>query len=238
MCGVTSRRGAEALIKEGRVVVNSRTLDKLGTLIDEDKDIVLVDGVAASLVTDKYYVLLNKPRRVMSTLHDPFQRRTVVHALKGFPHRVYPIGRLDYDTTGVLLLTNDGELAYRLAHPRYEVQKVYEALVEGEFSFDAVEQIKYGVRLDDGKIGRAEVKILGYTRGRSRLRLTLAEGRKREVRQLCAKVGHPVNSLTRIDFAGITARGLKKGQWRQLTLLEVRRLKTLVRLGEGSVGPS
>lgn len=234
MCGVTSRRGAEALIKEGRVVVNSRTLDQLGTIIDEEKDVVLVDGVAASLVTRKYYVLLNKARRVMSTLHDPFQRRTVVHSLKGFSHRVYPIGRLDYDTSGVLLLTNDGELAYRLAHPRYKVEKVYEVLVEGEFSSDAVEEIKYGIRLDDGKIGRAEVRILGYTRGKSRLRMTLAEGRKREVRQLCAKVGHPVISLTRIDFAGITARGLKKGQWRQLSPVEVQRLKEMVGLSEGA----
>ena len=230
MCGVTSRRGAEGMIKEGRVVVNRRTLDQLGTLIDEENDIVLVDGVVVSLVTGKHYILLNKPRRVMSTLHDPFQRRTVVHALKGFPHRVYPIGRLDYDTTGVLLLTNDGELAYRLAHPRYKVPKVYEALVEGEFSLKAIDEIKYGIRLDDGKIGRAEVRILGYSRGKSRLRMTLTEGRKREVRQLCAKVGNPVITLTRVDFAGITARGLKKGQWRELTSIEVQRLKEMVSL--------
>ena len=174
----------------------------------------------------------------MSTLHDPFQRRTVVHSLKGFSHRVYPVGRLDYDTTGVLLLTNDGELAYRPAHPRYKVQKVYEALVEGEFSLSAVEDLKYGIRLDDGKIGRAVVRILNYIGGKSRLRITLAEGRKREVRQLCAKAGHPVISLTRIDFAGITVRGLKKGQWRQLTPIEVERLKGMVGLGEDMAHPS
>ena len=230
ICGVSSRRGADILITEGRVVVNDLTADTVGVVIDEDKDQVKVDGALVAPVDKKFYLILNKPRQVMTTLHDPFKRRTVVDCLKGFDHRVYPIGRLDFETTGVLLLTNDGDLTYRLAHPKYEVPKVYEALVEGQFTEAARAEIEYGIRLDDGKMGRAEVRVLGYAAGRTRVRLTLVEGRKREVRLLCKAVKFPVEKLDRVEFAGLTARGLKRGQWRELTVSELSQLRKRVEL--------
>ena len=229
MCGVTSRRGAEGLIAEGLVVVNDRTVEKVGTVIDETKDIVKVDGVEVKPVEQQVYVVLNKPPMVMTTLSDPFKRKTVVNFLKELGHRVYPVGRLDYDTEGVLLLTNDGELAFRLAHPSYEINKVYEALVKGSFNKIAADQIQKGIRLEDGAIGRARVNILGYIKSSTRLRLTLHEGRKREVKQLCKAVGYPVIRLRRVEFAGITVRGLKTGEWRYLSASEISHLKTLTK---------
>ncbi|MEW5993542.1 MAG: pseudouridine synthase [Candidatus Zixiibacteriota bacterium] len=230
MAGVTSRRGAEALVAEGRVTINDETVEKIGTIVDESADVVKVDGSVVAPVEDKVYVVLNKPRRVMTTLHDPFKRRTVRHLLEKLPHRVYPVGRLDYDTEGVLVLCNDGELAFRLAHPRYQVPKTYEAIVLGRFTKADSLQIQQGVRLDDGAIGRAQVHILGYGKRTSRIRLTLTEGRKREVKQLCKAVRRPVRRLRRVDFAGITAKGLRPGAWRHLTPAEVMKLKGLVGL--------
>lgn len=228
LCGVTSRRGAETLIAEGRVAVNNVTLAKVGTVIDPETDVVKVDGTVVSLVEHKVYVIFHKPPQVMTTLHDPFGRKTVAHYLKDLPVRVYPVGRLDYDTSGVLLLTNDGELAYRLAHPRYQVPKVYEAKVRGIFTLAAAETIAKGIKLEDGAIGKGRVEILGYNGNTSRLRITLTEGRKREVKQLCKSVGHPVLNLTRISFAGITTRGIKLGKWRYMTSDEIDDLRKLV----------
>ena len=230
MCGVTSRRGAEAMIGKGRVTVNDLTIEQVGTIVDESKDVVKVDGTEVRPVTHKAYVLLNKPKMVMTTLFDPFRRRTVRHHLKRLRQRVYPVGRLDYDTEGVLLLTNDGDLAYRLAHPKYQIPRVYEARVMGQFKEEAAAAIEKGIKLDDGAIGRAQVKILGFVRNTTRIRLILTEGRKREVKQLCKKVGCPVKHLVRVEFAGITARNLKVGQWRHLTDKEINRLKRLVGL--------
>lgn len=187
-----------------------------------------VDGVTVSPVDTKVYVLLYKPRLVMTTLRDPFKRRTVLHFLRKLKQRVYPVGRLDYDTEGALLLTNDGELAYRLAHPKFQVQKIYEARVQGHFKKEAAHKIEEGVKLEDGAIGRARVNILGFVGHMTRLRLVLTEGRKREVRQLCKKVGHPVEHLIRVEFAGFTLKGLKPGDWRYLTEGEVMKLQSLV----------
>lgn len=230
MCGVTSRRGAETLISEKRVTVNDSTVEELGTVVLPDRDIVKVDGVAVTPVTRNSYVLLNKPIRVMTTLHDPFKRTTVANLVAGVSERVYPVGRLDYDTSGVLLLTNDGELAYRLTHPKYGVKKVYEATVLGKFTLVQVREITSGVRLSDGAMGRAEVRILGHLKNQSRIQLTLTEGRKREVRQLCLAVGFPVRKLRRVLFGGISSHGMKTGDWRFLTSREVADLKRQVDL--------
>lgn len=234
ICGVTSRRGADALIEAGRVAVNGVKVTTLGVVIDENVDKVTVDDVDVSPVTEAEYVILNKPRNVMTTLRDPFGRRTILHYLKKLPHRVYPIGRLDYDTEGVLLLTNDGDLAYRLAHPKYEVQKVYEAKVEGHFKPEDAARIQRGVKLKDGNLGIATVNILGFASRFTRIRLTLIEGRKHEVKQLCSGVDHPVVELRRVEFAGITARNLTAGNWRRLTNAEVNKLRAMVGLGAGS----
>ncbi len=230
MCGVTSRRGADTMIDEGRVTINDRALEARGAIVDTDTDLVKVDGVEARPVEDMVYVVLNKPAKTMTTLHDPFKRRTVVDYLKSLNHRVYPVGRLDFDTEGVLVLTNDGDLAYRLAHPRYGISRIYEAQVEGRFTRDKCDRIKRGVKLDDGAVGRAKVSILSSTGQQTRIRLILTEGRKHEVKQLCRKVGHPVSWLCRVEFAGIGLKNLNQGQFRNLTKGEINRLRQSVGL--------
>ncbi|UCE24867.1 MAG: rRNA pseudouridine synthase [Candidatus Zixiibacteriota bacterium] len=230
LCGVTSRRGADALIVEGRVTVNDSRIEELGTLIDESIDVVKVDDMEVWPVAEQVYVVLNKPPGVMTTLKDPFGRKTIIHYLGDLETRVYPVGRLDYDTEGVLLLTNDGDLAYRLAHPKFQVKKVYEARVEGLFTSEAASQIERGIKLEDGNIGRGKVRVVSQQKNVTKIRLELTEGRKREVKQLCRATGHPVMQLRRREFAGITARGLKLGKWRHLNMAEVRSLKELVNL--------
>lgn len=230
MCGLTSRRGAEALILQKRVSVNDSTVEEQGVVINTETDTVKVDGVEAVPVDVKVYVMLNKPRSVMTTLSDPFKRKTVVNLLKDLGQRVYPVGRLDYDAEGLLLLTNDGELAYRLAHPRYEIPKIYEALVSGQFTHQDGETIHKGIELEDGAVGRATVSILGLARTDTRIRLTLTEGRKREVKQLCKGVGHPVKRLRRVEYAGLPLKNLAPGRYRHLTDFEVKRLRQMVGL--------
>ncbi len=176
LCGVTSRRGAEGLIEERLVSVNDITVEKVGVIIDEEHDVVKVEGVEVRPVDEKVYVVLNKPPNVMTTLHDPFKRKTVVNYLKKLPHRVYPVGRLDFDTEGVLLLTNDGDLTYRLAHPRYQVPKVYEALVEGQFTREDGAKMQQGIKLEDGATGKARADVLGFVKNMTRVRLTLTGG--------------------------------------------------------------
>jgi pseudouridine synthase len=215
--GVASRRGAEELIRAGRVRVNGE-LAGLATFVQAG-DRVELDG--ALLAPEPLaYVLLHKPAGVVTTASDPHARPTVV-GLVGHPRRIVPVGRLDADTTGALLLTNDGPLAHRLMHPRYEVEKVYEAEVEGEPSDDALRRLAEGVELDDGRTAPARVRRLGP----SRLELTLHEGRKHQVKRMCAAVGHPVTRLHRPVYAGLRLTGLAAGAWRELTAAEVQSLR-------------
>jgi 23S rRNA pseudouridine2605 synthase len=215
--GVASRRGAEDLIRAGRVRVNGEVAG-LVTFV-EPRDIVEVDGspIEPEPLT---YVLLHKPPGVVTTARDPQGRPTVV-GLVGHERRVVPVGRLDADTTGALLLTNDGPLAHRLMHPRYEVGKVYEAEVEGEPSDEALAQLAEGVVLDDGRTAPARVRRLGP----SRVELTIHEGRKHQVKRMLQAVGHPVRRLHRNRYAGLTLDGLAPGEWRELTSDEVKRLR-------------
>jgi len=220
--GVASRRGADELIKARRVLVNGEP-GELNTFV-ESRDRVAVDGEPVSLQR-LAYVLLHKPAGVVTTAHDPHGRRTVV-GLVDHPARVVPVGRLDADTTGALLLTNDGELAHRLAHPRYEVDKVYEAEVEGSLTDEALRRLERGVDLEDRPAAPALVRPLG----RARLELTIHEGRKHQVKRMCAAVGHPVRRLHRSRYAGLDLQGLAPGEWRALAPEEVAALKTLVGL--------
>ncbi len=230
ICGVTSRRGAEQLIKKRRVTLNDLTVEALGTMVDESKDIVKVNGIEISPVSKLVYVLLNKPKNALTTLFDPFGRKTILYYIKGLKTRIYPVGRLDFDTDGALLMTNDGELAYRLAHPKYEVEKIYRAVVSGTFTSENVKKIAEGIKLADGHIGRAKVKILKCDGKISKVIVTLTEGHKREVKQLLKAVGTPVRDLCRVEFAGLRNDGLKPGQWRHLIQTEIQNLKTLVSL--------
>jgi 23S rRNA pseudouridine2605 synthase len=214
--GVASRRGADELIKTGRVRVNG-IRGEVNTFVEEG-DVVDLDG--RLLVPQKLaYVLLHKPPGVVTTARDPHGRPTVV-GLVQHEARVVPVGRLDADTTGALLLSNDGELAHRLAHPRYEVEKVYEAEVEGEPSDEALAALEQGVELDDGRTAPAIAQRLGP----SRIELTIHEGRKHQVKRMLAAVGHPVHRLHRSVYAGLTLEGLEPGQWRELDRSEVERL--------------
>ncbi len=230
LCGLTSRRGADKLIEQGRVTINNETIEKPGVLVDHQEDIVRVDGTEVRPVENRLYVLLNKPRLVMTTLHDPFRRRTVRHFIEDVPERVYPVGRLDYDTEGVLLLTNDGELAFRLAHPRYQIPKLYQARVRGRFNQAAALKMEDGLELPDGATGHAGVVHIQHDGNESVVRLVLREGRKREVKELFKALGYRVIRLKRVEFAGLGVGALKRGRWRYLTVDETRRLKELVGL--------
>jgi len=216
--GVASRRGADELIKAGRVTVNGEP-GQLNTFV-ESRDRVELDGGRVEL-QPLAYVLLHKPAGAVTTARDPQGRRTVVD-LVDHPARVVPVGRLDVDTTGALLLTNDGELAHRLAHPRYEVQKLYEAEVEGEPDDAALQRLRHGLELDDGPTAPAEARRLAP----STVELGIHEGRKHQVKRMLAAVGHPVRRLHRSRYAGLTLEGLEPGAWRELEPSEVELLRS------------
>jgi pseudouridine synthase len=215
--GVASRRKADELIKSGRVRVNGEP-GQLNTFV-QSTDRVEVDGepVAKQRLA---HLLLYKPAGVVTTARDPQGRRTVVDLVPREP-RVVPVGRLDADTTGALLLTNDGDLAHRLAHPRYGVEKTYVADVEGEPTDDTIERLARGVELEDGPTAPAHARRLG----RSRVELTIHEGRNRQVRRMLEAVGHPVRRLHRSVYAGLRLEGLEPGAWRELEPSEVERLR-------------
>lgn len=219
--GVASRRGADELIKAGRVRVNGQP-GELNTQVGS-RDLVEVDGERIRL-QQLSYVLLNKPAGVVTTARDPHGRRTVVDLIGRKPG-VVPVGRLDADTTGALLLTNDGPLAHRLAHPRYEVEKVYVAEVEGEPDDGALARLREGVELDDGRTAPARARRLAPTR----VELSVHEGRKHQVKRMLAAVGHRVTALHRSRYAGLTVRGLAEGEWRELDRDEVESLRSLTR---------
>ena len=217
--GVASRRKADELIKAGRVTVNGEP-GQLNTFVAK-RDRVELDG--RSLERQPLaYVLLNKPIGTVTTARDPQGRPTVVELVADYATRLVPVGRLDADTTGALLLTNDGELAHRLAHPRYEVEKVYEAEVEGEPSDEALARLEQGVELDDGPTAPARARRLGP----SRVELAVHEGRKHQVKRMLMAIGHPVTKLHRSRYAGLTLEGLEPGAWRELEPFEVERLRS------------
>jgi 23S rRNA pseudouridine2605 synthase len=218
--GVASRRKADELIKAGRVTVNGEP-GELNTFVAK-RDRVELDGRALEK-QPLAYVLLHKPAGVVTTASDPQGRPTVVELVAHHEARLVPVGRLDADTTGALLLTNDGELAHRLAHPRYEVEKVYEAEVEGEPGEDALRRLEQGVELEDGLTAPAVARCLAP----GRVELAIHEGRKHQVKRMLAEVGHPVTRLHRSRYAGLTLKGLGPGESRELAGAEVERLRSL-----------
>ncbi|MDQ3669659.1 MAG: rRNA pseudouridine synthase [Actinomycetota bacterium] len=217
--GLASRRGADELIRVGRVRVNGEVAG-LATFVSET-DAVEVDGRSVE-PEPLAYVLLHKPVGVLTTARDPHGRPTVVD-LVGHERRVVPVGRLDADTTGALLLTNDGQLAHRLMHPRYAMDKVYEADVEGVLSDVALERLRAGIELEERRTAPAEVRRLTP----SKVELVIHEGRKHQVKRMLEAVGHPVRRLHRRAYAGLTLEGLQAGEWRELTRDEIRRLRGL-----------
>jgi 23S rRNA pseudouridine2605 synthase len=224
--GVASRRNAETLIAEGRVRVNGRVVAKLGSsVVPEDR--VELDGRRVEIPALSRYIVLNKPEKVMTTMRDPERRRTVAHLLPAKAGRVVPVGRLDYDTSGVLLMTDDGDLAHVLTHPRYGVEKTYRAVVRGRLSPKDVEKFAAGVRLEEGAAQPAKVRVVRSTVALTELDLTIHEGRNRQVRRMLESLGHPVVSLTRLRFGPITVGGLKPGAWREATPKELAALRVI-----------
>ena len=219
--GVASRRAADELIKAGRVRVNGAR-GELNTFV-EDGDVVELDGRRLEAQT-LAYVLLHKPAGAVTTARDPQGRRTVVDIVRHHA-RLVPVGRLDADTTGALVLTNDGRLAHRLAHPRYGVEKVYEVDVEGDPGGDALRRLGEGIELDDSMTAPARARRLGE----GRIEIVLHEGRKHQVKRMCEAVGHPVRRLHRSRYAGLGVAGLAPGEWRELTSAELELLRRTTR---------
>jgi 23S rRNA pseudouridine2605 synthase len=220
--GIGSRRHCEELIEEGLISINGVTAT-LGDKVDVEVDTVEVDGVPIAIAPGLVYYLLNKPAGVVTTAADTHGRPTVVELVPGEP-RVFPVGRLDQDSEGLLLLTNDGELTHRLTHPSFGVEKEYLAEVEGEPSRGALRRLRDGIELDDGVTAPAKVSAVAP----NLLRITIHEGRNRQIRRMCEAVGHPVVRLVRSRIGTLTDRVLKPGQWRELQTEEVRALERAV----------
>jgi len=223
--GIASRRASEQLMLEGRVTVNGETIRELGTKADPAHDDIRVDGRRIKIAERHVYLLLNKPRGYVTTRSDPQKRPTVIDLLKGVREYIYPVGRLDYDSEGLLILTNDGDLAARLTHPRHGVPRVYEARVLGEPDAHDLSRLSKGVTIDGRRTEPATVVSLGP----SQLRVTVHEGRNRQVRKMCEAIGHPVTELRRVAIGPIRDGKLKPGQWRELSAQEIQSLRRVIK---------
>lgn len=229
LAGVASRRASEILISSGRVKINNQTVTKLGTTVDPERDVVEVDGLRVR-IEQKLYALLNKPAGYLTTITDPQGRPTVADLVADLPARVYPVGRLDLDTEGALLLTNDGDLAHRLAHPRFGVEKVYHATVAGKPGPADLDALRQGVDIGEFVTSPAKVRMIKPGSRESTLEIIIHEGRKRQVKRMCKAVGHPVVRLRRVEYGGIGLGSLKPGKHRLLTEAEVKFLRNKVAL--------
>jgi len=223
-CGIASRRHAEEMIRAGRVRVNGVTVTEMGVTVSPG-DLVECDGKPVMPVENPVYIMLNKPAGYVTTVSDPQGRKTVMDLVAGAGERVYPVGRLDYDTEGLLILTNDGDSAYRSTHPRHRVSKTYIAEVEGEPSREALQKLRDGVMLDGRLTMPAKVELLRQKKRRAVLRITIHEGRNRQIRRMCEAVGHPVRSLKRVAIGGLRLGSLKPGEWRYLSARELERIE-------------
>ena len=227
--GISSRRAAEKLIAEGRVSVNGKTVLEMGVKADPAVDDIRVDGRRVKAAQRHRYILLYKPAGFVTTRKDPQRRPTVIDLLGGVREYVYPVGRLDYDTEGLLLLTNDGDLAAALTHPRHGVERTYEARVAGMPDQDAVDRLRKGIPLDGKRTLPADVVLLNRSGREGLLLITIREGRNRQVRRMCEAVGHPVDKLKRVKIGPLSDRMLRRGEWRDLTPEEVKSLKKLAK---------
>ena len=224
LCSVASRRAAEEMIASGRVSVNGSVVTQMGTKVT-DTDTVCVDGKKVRIENKQIYIMLNKPCGYLTTAEDDRGRKTVMELVADIPERIYPVGRLDFNTSGLLLFTNDGDLAYSLTHPKHEKQKVYEVLVRGIVLHGATDKLCRGVYIDGKKTSPAEAEVIEHRRNTSVVRICIHEGRNRQVRKMCEAVGHPVIALKRVCVDGIELGKLEEGRWRHLTKTEVQRLK-------------
>jgi 23S rRNA pseudouridine2605 synthase len=222
LCGVGSRRKSEDLIRQGRVYLNGKQVVEMGTLVDPRNDKVLLDQKQILIpVEDKIYILLNKPSGTITSVKDPQGRETVLDRIGWKGSRIYPVGRLDYETEGALILTNDGDFAFALTHPKYQVEKEYYCIVKGSPKLKAVNRLRQGVNIGDFVTSPAEIKYMGSKNGNAEFRLVIHEGKNRQVRRMFEAVGHPVLYLKRERIGSITLDKLKPGFWRYLSKEEI-----------------
>ena len=229
LCGVASRRKAEELILAGRVTVNDEVMTELSYKVDEENDIVKVDDKLIKEENKLVYILLNKPEGYITTVKDQFDRPSVLDLVSDIKERVYPIGRLDYETSGLLLLTNDGDLTYKLTHPKHEVDKTYVARVKGKLTKEEIERFKTGLKIEDYTTAPAKLKVIKYDEQRdsSLLEIKIHEGKNRQVRKLCKSINHPVLRLRRSAMGKIKIGDCEIGKYRYLTEDEIKYLKNL-----------
>lgn len=225
--GIASRRGAEKLITDGKIRVNGVVVTELGTKVDPVKDKVSYNGKMLKVEAKKVYYMLDKPKGYISSVKDEKGRKTVVDILSDVEERIFPIGRLDYNTEGLLLLTNDGEFMNKLLHPKYEIGKTYVARIDGIINMEDLDKLANGVKLEDGKTAPADVYLdsINKTLKESRVEITIYEGKNRQVRRMFKALGYEVKALKRIAFAGLTLSKLKRGEYRKLTETELLRLR-------------
>ncbi|WP_094602816.1 Ribosomal large subunit pseudouridine synthase B [Sporomusa silvacetica DSM 10669] len=226
--GIASRRDAEELIKAGRVTVNNKVVTELGTKVEPKRDRIAVDNKL--IKAEKYlYILLNKPKGVITALEDPQGRKTVTDLVANIPERIYPVGRLDYNTEGLLIMTNDGDLTNTLTHPSHEIAKTYLAKVQGYPPEEKLDKLRVGIKLEDGVTAPAKINIIAIDQEKelTTLEIVIYEGKNREIRRMCEAIGYPVKNLKRIQIAFLTLEGLRRGQYRQLLAGEVEELKKL-----------
>lgn len=230
--GIASRRKSEEIIKEGRVTVNGKVVTELGVQVSK-QDIIDVDGIEIAREHPVYF-LLNKPRGVLSTVTDDKNRRTVMDLFPDVEQRIYPIGRLDYDTTGAILLTNDGEFAQLLMHPKYEIKKTYVAKVKGVVEKSTIAKLEKGVMVDGTKTAPAQARVVSKDKrkGNSMVELTIHEGQNHQVKKMFQVLGHPVEKLKREKYGLLDLAGLQPGEWREIKAFEVNKLKDLARSKE------
>lgn len=226
-CGIASRRGSEEIIKDGRVKVNGETVTQMGIQIDEDYDMITVDDIPVQVEKKMVYILLNKPVGYVTTVSDDKERDTVMELVSDVPMRIYPVGRLDYDTEGLLLMTNDGDLTYRVTHPKNNVEKTYIAEVTGNINMDTILMLRNGVYIDGVKTSPAKVEVVGATQLGTKLEITIHEGKNRQIRRMFEEAGCIVKRLKRIREAGLNLGHVPLGRWRKLTESEVNMLKKI-----------
>lgn len=226
-CGVASRRASEELIKSGRVAVNGEIVREMGVIVDETTDEIMFDGQVVTPVNKKIYVMLNKPVGYVTTVSDEKGRPTVLDLVSDIQDRLFPVGRLDYDTEGLLLLTNDGDLTYKITHPKNDISKTYVAEVGGNISMDTIIKLRSGVVIDGYKTKPAEVEVVGATQYGTKIEITIKEGKNRQIRKMFEVLGCTVKRLKRIKEAGLVLGHLPVGKWRKLSESEINMLKKI-----------
>lgn len=225
--GVASRRASEKLILEGKVMVNDKIVNELGTKVDPKVDLVKVNNKVCKIEENYVYIKMNKPIGVLTTVKDPYGRPTVMDILKNVDTRVYPVGRLDMDSEGLLLLTNDGQATFKLTHPKFEIPKTYIVCVKGPIQNGAITRLENGIMLEDGLTYPAEIKVFKVDKNSSKLSIKIHEGRNRQIRRMFEAVGHRVISLKRTQIGSISINELKSGQWCYMSKKEINYIKNI-----------